>query len=923
MLLTFPHISNTETEFNTYNQSSFSKNRHSLFSLLNNHLVDYPTPLTLTYVWGLGSVAGIFLVFQIITGIILSLHYAPHISVAFDSLEHIMRDVNNGWLLRYLHSNGASFFFFVVYIHIARGLYYFSYIRSPIVWITGMAIFGLMMATAFLGYVLPWGQMSFWGATVITNLFSAIPLIGQEIAYWLWGGFSVDNPTLNRFFGLHFVLPFAIVGVVLLHLVFLHRVGSSNPLSLFDKNIDKIPFFPYFYWKDWVGLVLITWVYLYFVFFTPDALGHPDNYIEGNPMITPAHIVPEWYFLPYYAILRSIPNKLGGVIAMAAAIVFLFLLSIWGFIVTKWNKQEAYEYSFLFFHTSFSFNFLVWLFFFNVILLGWIGGQPVTPIIVLLGQINTWLYFWWLSYFPMLVVFPMKDFLKGFLFLSAVKKFILAVFLWNSMSDESSLLGQELNQILENLKKLFFIMPFYVYIVEDNFLTPYLLITIAVVLSLYFVVYKSPTSLTKKYPLELTLLLLGSLIPLFFLTKHNSNWVYFYLLFELSAMSTALLIASRLSPFSILAGLLYYFVSIITSAFLLLAILCFYIQTRTLDMIAFENWHMTLYSYKDMIFLDRLDRESYGNTLTWWLHPESVWAIKKWKEIGTLFLLLSFAIKIGIAPFHGWIISVSIGAPLNIMAYLQTIYKTALFFVLVFLWANTEPFYWTSHIFNFNINAPQLLFSAMGVITFLLATVSAFYQTGLKQFWSYASTGTIGFLVLLLGLELYALVLMYLLIYTLASTLFFTIILFYNRTINIRYLTDLQQLSVTPFLTFILSIVCFILAGVPPSFVFYLKLLGYYSILNELGLVALSIIILIHLVSIFLYVRVVKIVVFDKPTSAPRPVVPGIYDTITTWGEVIDWLALSTQSGLLLLLCVNWETTWCVVKEVLIHLIIN
>lgn len=345
-MLKIPFLTRLDAEYNTYNISHYSKNRHSLIALLNNHLVDYPTPLTITYAWGLGSLAGIFLVFQIITGLVLSLHYAPHISVAFDSLEHIMRDVNNGWLLRYLHANGASFFFFVVYMHIARGLYYFSYIRNPWVWISGMAIFGLMMATAFLGYVLPWGQMSFWGATVITNLFSALPLIGQDIAYWLWGGFSVDNPTLNRFFGLHFVLPFAIAGVILLHLLFLHRIGSSNPLSIFDKNIDRIPFFPYFYWKDWVGLMSICFIYLYFVFFTPDTLGHPDNYIEGNPMVTPTHIVPEWYFLPYYAILRSIPDKLGGVITMAAAIIFLFLLSLWGFFVTKWIRHDAYEYTF-------------------------------------------------------------------------------------------------------------------------------------------------------------------------------------------------------------------------------------------------------------------------------------------------------------------------------------------------------------------------------------------------------------------------------------------------------------------------------------------------------------------------------------------------------------------------------------------------
>jgi len=310
-----------------------------IFTVLHGALVAYPTPKNLNYWWSFGSLAGLMLVVQLITGIVLGMHYTPHSLMAFDSVEHIMRDVNYGWLLRYVHANGAAFFFAVVYIHIFRGLYYGSY-KGPreLLWMLGLVIFLLMMATAFMGYVLPWGQMSFWAATVITNLFGAIPVVGDAIVSLLWGGFSVDNPTLNRFFSFHYVLPFVIAAVVILHIWALHIPGSNNPLGIDVQGPqDQIDFHPYHTVKDLFMMSVLAVIFFYFVFYDPNFMGHPDNYIPANPMVTPEHIVPEWYFLPFYAILRSVPDigifgmtlmeaKLAGVIAMAASLLLLFAL---------------------------------------------------------------------------------------------------------------------------------------------------------------------------------------------------------------------------------------------------------------------------------------------------------------------------------------------------------------------------------------------------------------------------------------------------------------------------------------------------------------------------------------------------------------------------------------------------------------------
>lgn len=365
-----------------------------IISVFNNHLIDYPTPVNISYWWGFGFLSGMFLSVQLITGIFLAMHYAPNINLAFLSVEHIMRDVNYGWLIRYIHANGASFFFLAVYIHIFRGLYSGSYAKPrELTWVIGIVIFLLMMATAFMGYVLPWGQMSLWAATVITNLFSAIPVIGPSIVEFLWGGFSVDNATLNRFYSFHYLLPFAITAAVLVHLAALHFNGSNNPLGI-SSFVDKIPFYPYFWVKDVLGFIFFGIVFSYLVYFLPNLLNHPDNYIEGNPMVTPAHIVPEWYFLPYYAILRSIPHKLGGVIAMFASILVLLILP---YINTSQIRSSMFRplYKKLF-----------WLFVLDWFILGWIGGNnPEYPYLEI-GQVATAFYFIWvLALVPLVGLF--------------------------------------------------------------------------------------------------------------------------------------------------------------------------------------------------------------------------------------------------------------------------------------------------------------------------------------------------------------------------------------------------------------------------------------------------------------------------------------------------------------------------------------
>jgi len=370
-----------------------------LVNTLYNTGFSYPAPPNFTYLWNFGVYAIFCLVVQIVTGILLAMHYTPNADLAFASVEHIMRDVNHGWLMRYLHANGASMFFIVIYVHMFRGLYYGSYLYPrQWLWISGVVILLLMIMTAFMGYVLPWGQMSFWGATVITNLFSAIPFIGKDVVIWLWGGYAIDDPTLNRFFSLHYLLPFVIVALVLLHVVLLHEGKSNNPLGLAFQGVDSIPMTPYYIIKDVFGLFLFMGFFALFLFFYPNMLGHPDNYTPANPLVTPPHIVPEWYFLPFYAILRSIPDKLFGVIAMLAAIVVLAVI--------PFLHRPQYR-SLQFRPIS---RFLFWFFVSDCVILGWIGSQPAEYPFIGIGQLATVFYFGYL-----LVLLPLAIAIENFL----------------------------------------------------------------------------------------------------------------------------------------------------------------------------------------------------------------------------------------------------------------------------------------------------------------------------------------------------------------------------------------------------------------------------------------------------------------------------------------------------------------------------
>nr|YP_010621030.1 cytochrome b [Hebardina formosana]WAX39413.1 cytochrome b [Hebardina formosana] len=361
--------------------------KHPLFKIANNALIDLPAPSNISTWWNFGSLLGLCLIMQIATGLFLAMHYCPNIDSAFSSTAHICRDVNYGWMLRTLHANGASMFFMCIYMHIGRGMYYGSY-KFLYTWSIGVIILFLTMATAFMGYVLPWGQMSFWGATVITNLLSAIPYLGIELVQWVWGGFAVDNATLNRFFTFHFLLPFIVTAAVMVHLLFLHQTGSNNPIGL-NSNIDKIPFHPYFTMKDVVGFLILIMLLTTLSLKEPYILGDPDNFTPANPLVTPVHIQPEWYFLFAYAILRSIPNKLGGVIALAMSIAILFIMPLYK---SNFRGSQFYPFNQIMFWSMSSI----------VILLTWIGARPVEDPYIITGQILTVMYFMYYIMHPMM-----------------------------------------------------------------------------------------------------------------------------------------------------------------------------------------------------------------------------------------------------------------------------------------------------------------------------------------------------------------------------------------------------------------------------------------------------------------------------------------------------------------------------------------
>nr|YP_009643504.1 cytochrome b [Dindymus rubiginosus]APO08947.1 cytochrome b [Dindymus rubiginosus] len=364
---------------------------HPLIKLVNNSLIDLPTPSNISLWWNMGSMLGVCLMIQMLTGIFLAMHYTANIDLAFSSVMHICRDVNYGWLLRHTHANGASMFFICLYLHVGRGIYYGSY-SLLMTWNVGIVLLLMVMATAFLGYVLPWGQMSLWGATVITNLLSAVPYLGTDLVKWLWGGFSVDNATLTRFFTLHFLLPFIVAALVLIHLLFLHQTGSNNPLGT-NSNYDKIPFHPYFSIKDLMSLIIILMLFLMLITMEPLKLGDPENFIPANPLVTPVHIQPEWYFLFAYAILRSIPNKLGGVIAMIMSIIIIVILPITN--KSSFQSMKFYPINKLMF----------WMFITTIMLLTWIGARPAEEPFILVGQLLTVAYFSYFIITPLMLKF--------------------------------------------------------------------------------------------------------------------------------------------------------------------------------------------------------------------------------------------------------------------------------------------------------------------------------------------------------------------------------------------------------------------------------------------------------------------------------------------------------------------------------------
>nr|YP_002860169.1 cytochrome b [Davidius lunatus]ACB48051.1 cytochrome b [Davidius lunatus] len=364
--------------------------KHPLLSIANNALIDLPTPTNINMWWNFGSLLGLCLIIQIATGLFLAMHYTANIESAFYSVNHICRDVNYGWLLRTLHANGASFFFICIYMHIGRNMYYGSY-NYFYTWSVGVIILFLVMATAFMGYVLPWGQMSFWGATVITNLLSAIPYLGTVMVQWVWGGFAVDNATLTRFFTFHFVLPFIVAAATMIHLLFLHQTGSNNPIGI-NSDSDKIPFHPYFSWKDIVGFILLFMSLIMLTLISPYLLGDPDNFTPANPLVTPVHIQPEWYFLFAYAILRSIPNKLGGVIALVMSIAILFIMPL---MKSKFRGLQFYPLN----------QFLFWTMVGTILLLTWIGARPVEDPYIITGQVLTIVYFLFYVIHPMMFKF--------------------------------------------------------------------------------------------------------------------------------------------------------------------------------------------------------------------------------------------------------------------------------------------------------------------------------------------------------------------------------------------------------------------------------------------------------------------------------------------------------------------------------------
>lgn len=964
--------------------------KNPLITTIFSHIDVYPTPINLSYLWSFGSLAGLTLVSQIITGVLLAMHYAPEVHIAFSSVEHIMRDVQGGAILRYMHANGASMFLLITYSHMFRGLYYGSYFQPRAnLWYSGVVIFLAMMATAFMGYVLPWGQMSFWGATVITNLFSAIPYIGDSIVQLLWGGFSVDNPTLNRFFSLHYLVPFLIAGLALLHLILLHQPGSNNPLGI-DAIYDRIPFYPYFYVKDLFALFLFVLVFSFFVIYAPNYLGHPDNYIEANPLVTPAHIVPEWYFLPFYAVLRSIPDKLGGVILMGAAIAILAVLPV---VDTSRVRSTFFK----------PFNiWIFWLFFADSISLGWIGQEIVeTPFI----EFGVFVTFWY--FFHFLVLLPLGGFLENsvlnyeirqanmlmlganvsttaeevqknnqvsqkflaimekdsfdaifnfdinslniftyfqyieifqiafiFLFLlmlslffpkqgvltyftnklaSLYLFFILFCGSFDLVFNGVNLTLKTLNNVGVNLIQDISVeltVPFlgqhsvsdwlsfersdyswlFLYnILEDSLFAKLFFIYALVIVAIFFYGIADRYFIANSYEIEFPVMIffihLGSL---FLFTVQNL--IEFVIAIEIVTLATYTLTAFyKKNRFSTDAGVQYFIIGSVPSGFLVLGVALLYKSWGTLgfgdlDVLLTElpsltnNFELLNYFtqnyWEDVLIaksenaseLIRMDLLNFT-----FLEFEAVYSSATPYSFGTLLaiflIFFNFLFKITAAPFHFWAPTVYGKAPIASVTFLSIFSKAMVFFAIT-------KFYLTFlHAYSYII-LPFLMFTAL--ISVLFGMIGAFSEKGVKRFFVYSSMGHVGFMLLGLSLatrEGLSATFHYLPVYIITSFIMWFILLHLGEETN--HLVDFSKLkNSNRMLALIFSLLIFSMSGIPPLGGFFVKLDILYALMESSRFGINFIFLFFTVASFFYYLRVVKIIFFDKNNDySDKPVV--------------------------------------------------
>jgi len=940
--------------------------KNPLVTTMMSHIDVYPTPINLSYLWSFGSLAGLTLVSQIVTGVLLAMHYAPEVHLAFNSVEHIMRDVNGGSILRYMHANGASMFLLITYCHMFRGLYYGSYFqpRSNL-WYSGVAIFLAMMATAFMGYVLPWGQMSFWGATVITNLFSAIPYIGDSIVQLLWGGFSVDNPTLNRFFSLHYLVPFLIAGLALLHLILLHQPGSNNPLGI-DAIYDRIPFYPYFYVKDLFGFFLFVLMFSFFVIYAPNYLGHPDNYIEANPLVTPAHIVPEWYFLPFYAVLRSIPDKLGGVILMGAAIVILALLPV---VDTSTLRSTFFKP----FHI-----WIFWFFFADTISLGWIGQEIVeTPFI----EFGVFVTFWY--FFHFLVLLPLGGFIENAVINYEIRQasfFMLTGNLFSSASTTNIEQSQKLLAIMEKesfddaflfndstlnifgyfqyieifqiafvtcfllmlslffpkqailtrfINKLTFIyflfifwcgsfnlifsglnlslnvntgvpflgshnvlawteMPYTDYSwlplfesLDDSLFAKLFFIYALLIVAIFCYGISDRYFVANSYEIEFPVLIffihLGSL---FLFTV--SNLIEFVIAIEIVTLATYTLTAfAKKNRFSTDAGVQYFIIGSVPSGFLVLGVALLYKSWGTLgfgdldvllsDIPTLSN-HFELINFFesinstdeltnpvsvtevsnpiiiDLINFSFLDYDVIYNAAT----PYSFGTV-----LAIFLIFFNFLFKITAAPFHFWAPTIYGKAPIASVAFLSIFSKAMIFFAIT-------KFYLTFlHSYSFII-LPFLMFVAL--LSVLFGMIGAFSEKGIKRFFVYSSMGHVGFMLVGISLatrEGLSASFHYLPVYIITSFIMWFILLHLGEETN--HLVDFSKLkNSNRMLALIFSLIIFSMSGIPPLGGFFVKLDILYALMESSRFGINFIFLFFTVMSFFYYLRVVKIIFFDK-----------------------------------------------------------